>query len=34
VPKGEIGCLLAQMHEIDRNGLPDLLNPLRAVVVK
>ncbi len=29
-PKGEIGCLLALMHEIDHNGLSDLLKPLRA----
>jgi uncharacterized protein (DUF3820 family) len=28
-PKGEIGRLLALMHEIDHNGLGDLLNPLR-----
>lgn len=28
-PKGEIGRLLALMQEIDRNGLKDLLNPLR-----
>ena len=30
VPKGEIGRLLALMHEIDHNGLSDLLKPLRA----
>ncbi len=29
-PKGEIGRLLALMHEIDHNGLADLLKPLRA----
>ena len=29
-PKGEIGRLLALMHEIDHNGLSDLLTPLRA----
>jgi uncharacterized protein (DUF3820 family) len=29
VPKGEIGRLLALMHEIDHNGLSDLLTPLR-----
>lgn len=28
-PKGEIGRLLALMHEIDHNGLTDLLRPLR-----
>ena len=28
-PKGEIGRLLALMHEIDHNGLKGLLNPLR-----
>lgn len=28
-PKGEIGRLLALMHEIDHNGLADLLQPLR-----
>ncbi len=30
-PKGEIGRLLALMHEIDHNGLSDLLTPLRKV---
>lgn len=30
-PKGELGQLLALMHEIDHNGLSDLLRPLRAV---
>lgn len=29
-PKGEIGRLLAMMHEIDHNGLQHLLQPLRA----
>ena len=29
-PKGEIGRLLALMHEIDHNGLGDLLKPLRV----
>ena len=28
-PKGEIGQLLALMHEIDHNGLSSLLEPLR-----
>lgn len=28
-PKGEIGRLLALMHEIDHNGLKGLLVPLR-----
>ena len=28
--KGEIGRLLELMHEIDHNGLRDLLKPLRA----
>ena len=28
-PPGEIGRLLALMHEIDHNGLKDLLEPLR-----
>ena len=28
-PKGEIGRLLQLMHEIDHNGLSDLLKPLR-----
>ena len=31
-PKGELGRLLALMHEIDHNGLSDLLTPLRAKV--
>lgn len=29
-PPGDIGRLLALMHEIDHNGLSDLLVPLRA----
>ena len=29
-PKGELGQLLALMHEIDHNGLSDLLKPLRG----
>nr|WP_316641520.1 DUF3820 family protein [uncultured Roseateles sp.] len=29
-PKGEMGRLLALMHEIDHNGLSDLLKPLRS----
>ncbi|MEW5903193.1 MAG: DUF3820 family protein [Pseudomonadota bacterium] len=28
-PKGELGRLLALMHEIDHNGLGELLKPLR-----
>lgn len=28
-PKSEIGRLLQLMHEIDHNGLSDLLKPLR-----
>lgn len=28
-PRGDIGRLLALMHEIDHNGLSDLLLPLR-----
>lgn len=28
-PKGEIGRLLALMHELDHNGLSALLDPLR-----
>ena len=28
-PSGEIGQLLALMHEIDHNGLSSLLDPLR-----
>ena len=30
-PKGEIGRLLALMHEIDHNGVSDLLRTLRGV---
>lgn len=33
-PPGEIGRLLALMHEIDHNGLKDLLQPLRGKVSK
>ena len=29
-PKGELGRLLALMHEIDHNGLSELLLPLRS----
>jgi uncharacterized protein (DUF3820 family) len=29
-PSGEIGRLLALMHEIDHNGLSGLLQPLRS----
>ena len=29
-PKGELGRLLQLMHEIDHNGLSDLLKPLRS----
>ena len=28
-PQGHIGQLLALMHELDHNGLSDLLRPLR-----
>ena len=28
-PKGELGRLLALMHEIDHNGLSSILDPLR-----
>jgi len=28
-PPGQLGALLALMHEIDRNGLGELLEPLR-----
>lgn len=28
-PKGDIGRLLALMHEIDHNGLSEILAPLR-----
>jgi uncharacterized protein len=30
-PKGELGRLLALMHEIDHNGLGELLKPLRSL---
>jgi uncharacterized protein (DUF3820 family) len=30
-PKGEIGRLLNLMHEIDHNGLSELLRPLRSL---
>ena len=30
LPKGEIGRLLALMHEIDHNGLSELLTSLRS----
>ncbi|MFY3385881.1 putative quorum-sensing-regulated virulence factor [Paracidovorax sp. MALMAid1276] len=29
-PRGDLGRLLALMHEIDHNGLSHLLAPLRA----
>ena len=29
-PKGELGRLLALMHEVDHNGQSDLLIPLRG----
>jgi uncharacterized protein len=29
-PKGQLGELLALMHEIDHNGLGELLRPLRG----
>jgi uncharacterized protein (DUF3820 family) len=29
-PPGQIGCLLALMHELDHNGLSALLDPLRG----
>ncbi|HWK70645.1 DUF3820 family protein [Pollutimonas sp. M17] len=29
-PKGEVGRLLALMHELDHNGLTALLTPLRT----
>jgi len=28
-PRGELGSLLALMHELDHNGLKPLLDPLR-----
>ena len=33
-PPGEIGRLLALMHEIDHNGLGELLRPLRAALAE
>lgn len=30
-PRGELGQLLALMHELDHNGLTGLLVPLRSV---
>jgi len=30
-PSGELGRMLALMHEIDHNGLKHLLDPLRAM---
>ena len=33
-PRGDIGRLLALMHEIDHNGLSDLLQPLRAALAQ
>lgn len=30
-PKSEVGRLLRLMHEIDHNGLSDLLTPLRRL---
>ena len=33
-PRGELGRLLALMHEIDHNGLGHLLQPLRAAARK
>ena len=30
-PRGELGQLLALMHELDHNGLTGLLAPLRSV---
>jgi uncharacterized protein len=29
-PRGDLGRLLALMHEIDHNGLAELLTPLRG----
>jgi uncharacterized protein (DUF3820 family) len=31
-PSGELGRLLALMHEIDHNGLKELLAPLRSAM--
>jgi uncharacterized protein (DUF3820 family) len=33
-PTGDLGRLLALMHEIDHNGLSGLLEPLRRTPVK
>lgn len=33
-PPGDVGRLLALMHEIDHNGLSDLLAPLRAAAAR
>lgn len=33
-PEGELGRLLALMHELDHNGLAGLLTPLRQKGVK
>lgn len=33
-PRGELGRLLALMHEIDHNGLGHLLQPLRTAARK
>ncbi|WP_374413122.1 DUF3820 family protein [Hydrogenophaga sp.] len=30
-PKGDLGRLIALMHEIDHNGLGELLTPLRRL---
>lgn len=30
-PKGDLGRLIALMHEIDHNGLEELLTPLRNI---
>lgn len=31
-PKGELGRLIRLMHEIDHNGLSELLKPIRASI--
>ena len=33
-PRGDLGRLLALMHEIDHNGLGELLRPLRAALAE
>ncbi|NYT58496.1 DUF3820 family protein [Alcaligenaceae bacterium] len=33
-PKGELGRLLALMHELDHNGLAPLLAPLRKTAAR